>query len=270
MSVSALTADLESRVLGLLERLGASGPPTDLCKLAQARQVRRVVLRNMIPRGGLAAVRDGFDVFIRHEESAELSITDADAFYSLNRRQRFTFAHELAHTFFFRLDCQPPVAIDSVPNYLELEEACDRAAAQILVPISSLRRFTRGLEAVSPKLVVDVSNRFSVSIAVALRRLSALTDFDSNPIGILLVERNGTPEHRITSMFFKTGLLPFLPKPKSHQPLLEWCRLGGVEIPAPDKNISVLTREGLIECRRVRVGATDDRFLLEISGRYEP
>lgn len=120
MSRSVLTADLESRVSVLLERLGVSGPPTDLRKLAQARQVRRVVLRNMIPRGGLATFGDGFDVFIRHQESRELSIDDADGIAALDRRQRFTFAHELAHTFFFRLDRQPPVAVESVPNYLEL------------------------------------------------------------------------------------------------------------------------------------------------------
>src|SRR5437762_7763330 len=109
MKHSVLTADLDSRVVWCLERLGVSGPPTDLCKLAQARQVRRVVLRNMIPRGGLATVHDGFDIFIRDEQSRELSVDDLGAIAALNSRQRFTFAHELAHTFFFRLDRQPPV-----------------------------------------------------------------------------------------------------------------------------------------------------------------
>jgi hypothetical protein len=269
MNQSVLTADLDSRVLGLLERLGASGPPTDLCKLAHARQVRRVVLRNMIPRGGLATVRDGFAVFIRDEESRELSIDDADGIAALSKRQRFTFAHELAHTFFFRLDSQPPVAISSVPNYLELEEACDRAAGQILVPASSLRRFTRGRDAMSAELAVEVSDRFSVSIAVALRRLCALTDFDSEPIGVLLAERQGSPEHRINAMFFKTGLLPFLPKPKAHQVLSDWCRRGGIELPGVGAKSSVETREGFVDFRRVRVGSTDERFLLEISGRRE-
>jgi hypothetical protein len=224
----------------------------------------------MIPRGGLATFGDGFDVFIRHQESRELSIDDADGIAALDRRQRFTFAHELAHTFFFRLDCQPPVAVESVPNYLELEDACDRAAAQILVPATSLRRFTRGREVMSPELAVEVSDRFSVSIAVALGRLSGLTDFDSNPIGVLLVERNGSPEHRISAMFFKTGLLPFLPKPKPHQALSEWGRrVGGIQIPTVGAKSSVATREGVVDFRRVRVGSTDERFLLEISGRHE-
>jgi len=121
----------------------------------------------------------------------------------------------------------------------------------------------------SPELAVEVSDRFSVSIAVALRRLSALPDFDSDPIGVLLAERHGAPEHRISAMFFKTGLLPFLPKPKSHQALLDWCRFGGVEIPTLGAKCSVATREGVVDFRRVRVGSTDERFLLEISGRRE-
>ena len=269
MTRSVLTADLDTRLLGLLERLGASGPPTDLCKLARARQVRRVVLRNMIPRGGLAAVRDGFDLFIRHVETRELSLDDERALAALDRRQRFTFAHELAHTFFFRLDHQPPVVVESVPKYIELEEACDRAAAHILVPTSSLRRFVRGREAISPELVLEVSDQFSVSVDVSLRRLSALADFDSHPIGVLLAERRGAPEHRISAMFFKAGLLPFLPKPMSHQTLLEWCHLGGVEIPTTGVKSSIATRAGAVDFRRVRVGSTDERFLLEISGRRE-
>jgi hypothetical protein len=224
----------------------------------------------MIPRGGLATFGGGFDVFIRHQESRELSLEDADGIAVLNRRQRFTFAHELAHTFFFRLDRQPPVAVESVPDYIELEDACDRAAAQILVPTTSLRRFTRGREVMSPELAVEVSDRFSVSIAVALGRLSRLAEFDSDPIGVLLVERNGAPEHRISAMFFKTGLLPFLPRPKAHQSFLEWGRrLGGIEIPTVGTKSSVETREGIVEFRRVRIGATDERFLLEISGRRE-
>ena len=265
MSRSLPTADLEV----LLERLGVSGPPTDLRKLAQARQVRRIVLRNMIPRGGLALCGDGFEVFIRDQRSREVSLDDTDAIAALDRRQRFTFAHELAHTFFFRLDRQPPEPIASATNNIDLEEACDRAAGQILVPSRSLRRFMSGREGLSPELAIEVADRFCVSIAVALNRLSTLADFDSSPIGVLLLDRHGAPEHRISAMFYNTGLRPFLPKPKRHQPLSDWAHLSRIEIPAAGTKTCIETREGLVELRRLTLGSTDERFLLEISGKHE-
>src|SRR5579864_709841 len=133
--MSALAAaDLEARVTGLMERLGVVGPPSDLRALALARRVRRVVLQDMIPRGGIAPLMDGFEIFLRNRERLELDLNEPDGLDRLNKRQRFTFAHELAHTFFFDLNAQPPTKIKGVPRWDVLEQACDRGAAIILVP----------------------------------------------------------------------------------------------------------------------------------------
>src|ERR1700726_3105801 len=216
-------ADLEARVTGLMERLRAGGPPSDLRALALARRVRRVVLQDMIPRGGIAPLKDGFEIFLRNRERWELDLNEPDGLDRLNKRQRFTFAHELAHTFFFDLNAQPPKEIKGVPRWNVLEPACDQAAAVILVPHRSLRSHVRAAERFSAELTLDVARVFGVSLEVALRRLAIVREFDNEPVGLVLVARGPSGHSIVRAVCFRTALRSFLQPPQRYQRLEEWC-----------------------------------------------
>jgi len=81
--------------------------------------------------------------------------------------QMFTLAHELAHIFYGR-----SAAFDlrqMLPAKDDIEQACDRAAAEFLVPEDSLRRFWRALPRETTPFQ-GIARQFKVSELVAARR----------------------------------------------------------------------------------------------------
>jgi Zn-dependent peptidase ImmA (M78 family) len=81
--------------------------------------------------------------------------------------QMFTFAHELAHVFFGR-----SAAFDlreMQPANEPLEQACNRVAAEFLVPASDLRRIW-GSVRTDPQSFQAIARQFKVSELVAARR----------------------------------------------------------------------------------------------------
>jgi len=89
------------------------------------------------------------------------------------RRQRFTIAHEIAHTFFYRFrpDGRPEKVTGPLNQYQE-EELCDLAAGRLLVPQQLIRRspLARVRDA-SLGMIAAASRMFQVSHEVAARRL---------------------------------------------------------------------------------------------------
>lgn len=98
-------------------------------------------------------------------------------------RQIFTVAHELGHIL---LGIHGVTDIDE--TYLDFmstsdrraETACNRFAAELLVPLSAFQREVRGLNPKNDSIISDLAERFAVSREVILRRCidAGLVDAD--------------------------------------------------------------------------------------------
>jgi hypothetical protein len=98
-------------------------------------------------------------------------------------RLRFTLAHELAHTFFYNTELDPPrklisISRETVP-YQKQEDICNAFAAALLLPADLVRPYldesqTRGLS--KWDILASTGSKFGVSTEVAVRRL--LSDFE--------------------------------------------------------------------------------------------
>ena len=133
---------IEMRADGLYSSVGCKAPPVDLYALARHRHVKRVGLRLMVHLGALVPVHQGYEVFLQGTEAQELDIQAPEPPGELTARQRFTLAHEIAHTFFYKGTDQvpaPTLSVKTRQEYRELEAICDSAAKRILVPMQLLR-----------------------------------------------------------------------------------------------------------------------------------
>src|ERR1017187_8513629 len=112
-------------------------PPIDLFELAKLQRVTAVDLRPMIPTGGLSCRTSGFVIYLqdlRRLEPLEVPVgAPMEGRPRLSNRQRFTFAHELAHTLLFS-NSDPPQLRKESPNASKLESLCHRAARRLLMP----------------------------------------------------------------------------------------------------------------------------------------
>jgi hypothetical protein len=137
----------------------------------------------MIPEGVLSPVPGGFRLFLQSN--------------FVNRpgtkvRQRFTFAHELAHTFFYDVKNPTPKLIRGTPKAPKLEHLCHVAANHLLVPEPLLRRTlaTTG-EVASADAIVNLAQLFDVSIEVLMRRLHELRLIADEKFAAILVSTYG-------------------------------------------------------------------------------
>src|ERR1700675_3000065 len=97
------------------KKRGSFGLPVDPADIANLCSVVSVEDRAMIPEGVLAPVRGGFKVFLQDNFASDPG----------NRvRRRFTFAHELAHTFFYSVEGDLPKPMKGAPRGARLERLC--------------------------------------------------------------------------------------------------------------------------------------------------
>src|SRR6266446_1430953 len=100
--------DLDSMadyLLGRANKVKRIDPPIDLFNLAKIQRVTAVDLRPMLPTGGLSCRSSEFVIYIQdlgRSQPFEVAIdSPAEDRPKMTTRQRFTMAHELAHTLMF-------------------------------------------------------------------------------------------------------------------------------------------------------------------------
>jgi IrrE N-terminal-like domain len=223
--------------------LGYSSPPVDLYAVARHRRIKRLSLRFMIPRGVLMPVDGGFEVYLRDSCQKEMDISEPEAEGGLSNRQRFSLAHEIAHTFFYKFSNLKP-APEAVSNELELEKTCDRTAAHILIPTNLLKREIGDYQRIDASLIRSIACKFRTSLTVAIDRLTTVEP--SSPIErcVLLVRRiHG--DGQIRALYFGVGMLRTLPQPRRYGRLTEWLS---------DFPRRLIDRGGDLEWRTSRMG----------------
>ena len=102
----------------------ASGPPTDLDKFGRALGVVEVERRELKVDGMVLPKGKGYKVILNSKKPA---------------RRRFSLAHELGHIIVESGSLATPRFRGAPPSHKQLENLCDRIAAEILMPEESFR-----------------------------------------------------------------------------------------------------------------------------------
>jgi IrrE N-terminal-like domain len=206
--------------------VGCVSPPVDLNAVARNQGVRRLGLRLMVHRGVLIPVEGGFEVYLRNLKSRELDIESPEPRGLLTTRQRHSFAHELAHTFYYRISNGVPKPTDDFTDYRTLEGICDGAARRILLPANLLRKEIRNqlsdCEKIDVPFIRAMKVAFNASYEVTIDRIRVVESQNAFARCILLV-RNIRGQAKMSAWHFGASILSALPVPQeTYQPLEGW------------------------------------------------
>jgi hypothetical protein len=108
-----------------------SEAPVDLFRLAATRRIHSVEFRPLLADGCLIATADGCCVQINARERAVVDVGAVRESRTLSAKQRFTLAHEIAHTLTYDIEHTPPNERREVIEVIDLIDAAGgRAGSQ--------------------------------------------------------------------------------------------------------------------------------------------
>jgi hypothetical protein len=192
---------------------GALSPPVDPSKLARLCGVLDIEYRRMVPEGVLAPVKGGFAIYLQNN------------FRAWNRkktRERFSLAHELAHTFFYDQNHPVPKPMKGAPRGGRLEHLCHLAAGEILLPSPLLKQELKrkGMVA-SADAMLGLAELFDVSLEALMRRLHESRLFEEERFAAILVDTLGSKQ-TIRAACYGPVLICNAPKPERGADFGSW------------------------------------------------
>jgi len=216
-----------------------SGPCVDLFALATARGIYELHLRPLMVDGRLLLMRSGFVVQLNDQNRATFSLKGART-PELTKKQRFTFAHEIAHTLTYDVTQAPPSEIPRVVRgiaehgYLDdpeknIEAFCQISAGLMLVPGRSLRtELTKlGHEQVdSVRVLLALADRFQVSPEVLVHRLSQSSEsagLRAHGYALMLVGESDSRQ-QVRALLFSSHMLCEITRPSLYRGVTTWLR----------------------------------------------
>jgi Zn-dependent peptidase ImmA (M78 family) len=164
----------------LLIESGMVEPPFSPEVYAPLRSVKQVLYRDMKIDGRLIPSNNDFIIELRKDRSTE--------------RINFTFAHELAHTFFY--ESVPSIKYRTLEtNYSEYDEEeeklCDIAASELLMPAPVFSKIVKDFSP-SPQALKRISQLFKTSLQATLIKLQTLNLWNAS--FVLWKFKDGKPE----------------------------------------------------------------------------
>jgi uncharacterized protein DUF955 len=162
--------------------------PVDIGALADACCIQRIEFRPLLVDGALGVVTGGFEIFVRCESSdadvlSERFASARDgALLPANtvNKIRFTIAHEIAHTFFYRpISSRIPkmaFAVDHPKTRQSLERACNRIAAVLLLPVEQICRQFDCKRFHDPRVLSAIARKALVARQALIARIHTLSD----------------------------------------------------------------------------------------------
>jgi hypothetical protein len=174
--------------------------PVDLDYLASLRHIRRPLHIDMAEAGSIHYESSSYVVRLRAADSRQ--------------RRRFTFAHEIVHTFFLEADAESSGRTDEgvgeFKNDSGEEYLCDVGAAELLLPREPFTRVCPDRPVMSD--VVALASLFDSSIEATARRVVALT---TTPLHMVVLQQRLKPtELRRMRQRALPGLESPLPEPR--------------------------------------------------------
>ena len=194
---------------------GPLTPPIDPYTLAKLCGVRNINHQTMVPEGVLQVVEDGFEIFLQDNFANQPGTA---------RRQRFTLAHELIHSFYYDRSTRPPRALQGMAEEDKLERLCNIGAGQLLVPTMLLKREGEVRIISEASEIVDLAQKFDVSAEVIVRRLDDIPDLLESDFAIVLVEFSDPSNPTIRAACKTQWLRAELPSPRPGTDFFQWIR----------------------------------------------
>lgn len=186
--------------------------PIDLAEVA--RQANAVVEeREMIPEAAMAPDGEGFRIYV---QCNFLQLTGA------RTRQRFSFSHEIAHTFFFELRDGVMKPRRDAPTGARLEAACQKGAGLLLVPTNLLRQELRQCgDPIDAAQILRLAHQFDASVEVTMRRLYDVDAFGSQ-FAPVLVRRDARGNFNIEFGVYPPWVKALFPHPRRGTAFTTW------------------------------------------------
>ncbi len=162
------------------ERRGGEDAAIALDQIAIERQVHDTIFKPLLIPGALVLRDCGFVLYLDSRKSEGQAFREE--FWSgggrrLPPRLRFTIAHELVHTLAYDLTTSPPqpkFSDSSEVAYSNLEFACDRGAAAMLLPRRRVSDLMSRSDFFEPEAFVCLASRHGVSMGTLIRRLRSV------------------------------------------------------------------------------------------------
>lgn len=209
-----LSQSVDSLLSRFVELEGPLQPPIDPRRLAPFCDVLDIENRPMVPEGVLAPVDGGFRMYLQSNFAARPGNLV---------RQRFTVAHELAHTFYFDRNGGVPKRKKDAPTGQKLEALCHRGASQILIPEILIQQEIRARGRVtSARTILDLADVFGVSAEVMIRRLQALPSVVDDNFAAILVDAFGGTKQLIRAACYGPMLLCHTIRPERDTEFDAW------------------------------------------------
>jgi hypothetical protein len=166
---ATLRGAAEAAALSELSAVGQTAIPVDVYRVASNKgfTVLEDLAGSGCEEGQLLPVSGGYRVRLRR------GVTDA--------RKRFSLAHEIGHSYFYRDEGEGPRHVIGVLSAAERgaeENICNLFAGALLMPAAALRKNLQKLAVDSSPLIISVLERvatsFKVSMPALLRRIGSL------------------------------------------------------------------------------------------------
>lgn len=251
---------VDQRIRKVLDHLtkehGQLSPPVNPRLLTTYLRVLSVEQRKMIPEGVLCVVQGGFRIYLQS------NFADQPGF---RVRQRFTLAHELAHTLFYDISGPLPKLVKGAPRGEKLERLCQLGAAKILVPEPLLLREIkkRGLICTVDN-ILELARLFDVSSDVMIRRAHSVQSVAAENFAAVLAVESRNGDFEIRSACYRPWLRCHAQAPRAGSGFSIWSRpiLAGATTCNPNE-WSRNTSNGLLLARKVAITARS--FIFEIT-----
>jgi len=236
--VTSLDHFLQYHVNRLVDHVNLGPTPTlpvNVSELAKLRGVTSVEKRKMIPEAVLGLEPPGFRIYLQ---------SNFENFPGAIIRQRFSLAHEIAHTFFYELSDGKWRPMRDAPRGDSLEAACQKGAGLLLVPRRFLAQEIRNIgEPIGAKHTLELARRFEVSTEVMIRRLDEDGAFATTDIAVVLVRRPPGSSAVIEYATYPPWLKSLLPIPRRGASFSSWVQAD--ELNNFGGDVSALFEDGL-------------------------
>jgi hypothetical protein len=208
--------------------------PIPLSQLANQQRVR-VFFQPLFVEGGLAVDEAGFVVYLNVSSRRASELQEAygkvpESERLLNVRERFTLAHELAHTMFFEFSPdggKPRPLVGAHPKEREkLEFECDALAGYLLMPDHHMESVVKLKcpDLLNPTTIRELAGQFHVSVdCLVIRFRPRITGFDA-PGGVVLAPRNGPISEKCVRAFTNKAYELFEPQRVLNLSAITLCR----------------------------------------------
>src|SRR6266850_4457100 len=249
-------------LLLLAKNRGSFRLPVEPSEIANLCSVVSVEDRPMIPEGVLAPVPGGFKVFLQDNFASDPGS---------RIRRRFTFAHELVHTFFYSVEGNSPRAMKGAPRGPKLERLCQFGAGEILVPEFLLKRNLPSGKAASAEDLLQLAATFDVSLEVIFRRIQELGLVAEDEFAAALVDRAQDGTEIVQAACYGSLLLCNLPRPKRGMEFDTWVEplraLGGPDL---GSRAAITTKTAEVRTRKVHRSRRSYIFELKFARLKKP